>query len=627
MLNQKVLILGSGGREHALALRFANDSQVANVSVCPGNPGMNGEKIKIVKIDLNDYQNIVKFCQDESIDLVFVGPEEYLCNGLCDVLRTHHISVIGPNKEPAKLEGSKIFAKEIMQKFNLPTAEFVKAQSFNESLEALVKFNHQEVVVKADGLAGGKGVVVTFSKDEARDVLDAFFNDDNHSVKTNAVVIEERLVGREVSGFFLCDGESYKSLGYICDHKRAHDRDMGPNTGGMGCISPTDFPSEDIKQRVESEIVKPLLTGLKNLGIPYNGILFVGLMVNRKGAYIIEFNVRFGDPETQTLLPLLEGDFYQLMKDTADGKLLNSKAKINKRDLFSTHVVMCSEGYPQLEKTKPMNLKNPISINGFSNDENLKITFAGVALNDQGELVNSSGRVLGVSALAKTSEESRAKCYEALKKINFQGAFYRHDIGIAHKRFNVALFASGNGSNVLNLLEKFKDDQRIKFSCLIVDREDAGIIEKAKNKLPIYVIAAQKGMRRTHEREILKVLSKHEVNWVILAGYMRILSQKFLEQFYDESLKANKVINIHPSMLPHFPGKTAYEDAYAANVRTSGVTIHFVDSGIDTGPILLQQEFPRVEGFENFKAKGMALEYELYPKAILNLLDQHVGRI
>ena len=417
-----VLLLGSGGREHALAWKMAQSPLVEHIYVLPGNEGIpRTGKIECIAGDVHEVARQIK------PDLVVVGPEQPMAEGVVDRLEAAGFTVLGPSQAAARLETSKIFSKEFMMAEGIPTAHAVVCGNYAQAVKVLKAWDvvRSGVVIKADGLAAGKGVVVTHDRPEAEKTLYDFMKSGVYSVKAERVLLEEVLKGREVSAFALCDGDNFVPLGYICDYKRVHDGDKGPNTGGMGGFSPKGWPSEAARDFVNDNIFSAVLRGMKKRGTPFKGILFAGLMVEDDDVKVIEFNVRFGDPETQVLLPLLEGDIVPLFLAAARRNLCGCVPPVV-ADMTAIHVVMASEGYPDVTG-QGMRLGSQIDLAPGTND-NTQVFFSGVKRKD-GVLVNAGGRVLGVTALGKTLDEARRNVYARIEKIKFAGAHWRRDIG------------------------------------------------------------------------------------------------------------------------------------------------------------------------------------------------------
>lgn len=427
-----ILILGSGGREHAIADRCTKDESAQNVYVLPGNPGMElFSSVKTIAENANDFEAVLAQVKKLAIDLVVVGPEALLEKGVADYLRENKVAVVGTGQAGAKLESSKAFSKDFMAEFEIPTAKYQNFTNSQLAKAAIEAGNFgQNPVVKASALAAGKGVFVTKSIEEACQAVDDIFHNDSIKVFSDEVVIEENLKGRELSSFALFDGNSYQILGHACDYKRLQDRGEGPNTGGMGTWTPKDFPTSSLEAKVKTEVFDKVLSGLKSRGIEFKGILFAGLMIDEGSLQVIEFNVRLGDPETQVVLPLLEGDFSGALLAAATGTLNEFSGELKmSQALRAVHVVKVSKNYPSIDGT-PMLLGQKISIDESlveALDEKHKLFFAGVNKQDE-TLVNSGGRVLGVTVLAATTDEARTRAYQLLESVYFEGQFYRTDI-------------------------------------------------------------------------------------------------------------------------------------------------------------------------------------------------------
>lgn len=418
-----VLILGSGGREHAFAWKIAKSSSCNNLFIAPGNAGT-AEVGSNIEIGVNDFESIKKFVLSEGIEMVVVGPEDPLVNGIYDFFQEdeelQNISLIGPSKEGARLEGSKEFAKEFMIRHEIPTAKYKaftkdnleEGYAFLESLDA-------PYVLKADGLAAGKGVLILDNLQGAKDELKAMVDDAKFGNASSTVVIEEFLSGIELSVFVLTDGDSYKILPSAKDYKRIGEGDTGLNTGGMGAISPVPFADRFYIEKVEREIVKPTVEGLKKDGITYKGFIFIGL-INVKGQpKVIEYNVRMGDPETEVVIPRIKSDLLNLLKGIDDGTFSEKDLNINEQ--AATTVMLVSGGYPEAyEKGK-----------AISGTEDIKesIVFHAGTKNENEQLRTSGGRVIALTSFGENIEEALTKSFASAEKISFKGKYYRKDIG------------------------------------------------------------------------------------------------------------------------------------------------------------------------------------------------------
>ncbi|MFK4818734.1 phosphoribosylamine--glycine ligase [Ochrobactrum quorumnocens] len=415
----KVLLIGSGGREHALAWKLAASAKLEKLYCAPGNPGI-AEYAELAALDVTDHAAVIAFAKEKAIDLVVVGPEAPLVAGLADDLTTAGIRVFGPSKLAAQLEGSKGFTKDLCARFDIPTGAYGRFNNAPKA-KAYIREMGAPIVVKADGLAAGKGVVVAMTLDEALDAVDACFEGAFGSAGAE-VVVEEFLDGEEASFFCICDGKTALSLGSAQDHKRVGDGDTGVNTGGMGAYAPAPVMTPEIVERTMRELIEPTMRGMAEIGAPFSGVLFLGLMIGKDGPKLIEYNTRFGDPECQVLMMRLESDLLDLINAAVDGRL--DQVSLEWKDQPALTIVMAAEGYPT-------NVKKGSTIRGLDKlegIEGLKVFHAGTAEKD-GELIANGGRVLNVTAIAETVAKAQANAYDAVKKIDWPEGFYRSDIG------------------------------------------------------------------------------------------------------------------------------------------------------------------------------------------------------
>jgi phosphoribosylamine--glycine ligase len=417
----KILVIGSGGREHALAWKLRQSRDADRIFCAPGNAGT-GEIAENVPILASDLHALVGFAKENHIDLTVVGPDDPLAAGIVDLFTVEKLRAFGPDKSAARIESSKIFAKELMHAQKVPTAE---ARTFCDSQEA---FDYCEeakfpVVIKADGLALGKGVVIATDAAIAKSVVDEMMNQGRFGAAGRRIVIEEFLQGRECSLHALVNGRKYLLLQSARDHKRALDGDQGPNTGGMGAFSPADNWDSKLQSRFETEIMQPLLYGLVRRGVPFCGLLYPGLMITTEGPRVLEFNCRFGDPETQALLPRMKSDLLPLLEATINGTLDQCTIEWDPRAAVT--VVLASAGYPSKYETG-----KPISgLDDTANLVDVQIFHAGTK-RDGGAVSTAGGRVLAVTALGLTIEAARARAYEAVSRIHFEDCHYRRDIAL-----------------------------------------------------------------------------------------------------------------------------------------------------------------------------------------------------
>ena len=421
----RVLIVGSGGREHALAWKIKQSPLLKALYCAPGNPGT-AALAENVALNLSDLEGLKNWAASNKIDLVVIGPEAPLVQGLSDLLRQAGIKVFGPGKAAARLEGSKVWAKRKMKKWGIPTARFAVFDDFDEARHHLAHFYGKPVVVKADGLAAGKGVIVASGPQEAEEALYDIMVEKSFGPAGQRVIIEECLKGEEVTVLALCDGSDLIVLASSQDHKAIYEGDQGPNTGGMGAYSPAPVFTEELAQKTRALVFEPLLKGFKEEGLDFRGVIYAGLMIGDNSFNVLEFNVRFGDPEAQAVLPRLKSDLLPLLLEAAEGKF--SSFKVTWFDQPAVCVVLASKGYPgPYEKGLP--------VFGLEQAEataegRVAVFQAGTALSGR-QLITAGGRVLAVSARGSDLEEAVKLAYRAAEKISFEGSYYRRDI--AHR--------------------------------------------------------------------------------------------------------------------------------------------------------------------------------------------------
>jgi phosphoribosylamine---glycine ligase len=424
----KILVIGGGGREHALAWKLRQSSHAEQIFCAPGNAGT-ADVGENVAIPANDLSALIRFAKENRVDLTVVGPDDPLAAGIVDLFTAAKLRAFGPTKSAARIEASKIFAKELMRAQKIPTAE---ARTFSDSDEALrycerLKF---PIVIKADGLALGKGVIIAADVATARSTIDEMMNEHRFGDAGRRIVVEELLRGTECSLHALVDGKNYLLLQSARDHKRALDGDQGPNTGGMGAFSPANNWNSKLQSQFEKEIMQPVLRGLRQEGIKFHGILYPGLIITSEGPRVLEFNCRFGDPETQALLPRMKSDLLPLLEATLDGRIDQCAIEWDARAAVT--VVLASAGYPGKYETGKL-------ISGLEDAARLKdvqIFHAGTK-RVNGEIKTSGGRVLAVTALGKTIEAARARAYQAVSRIHFENSHYRRDIALSAVPANI----------------------------------------------------------------------------------------------------------------------------------------------------------------------------------------------
>ena len=416
----KVLIVGSGGREHTIAWALKKSPQVDEIFVAPGNAGT-ASVGKNLDIGVNDFEKLAEFAQKEEIGLTIVGPEDPLVKGIVDFFEGKGLKAFGPSGKAAEIEGSKLFCRELLKKYNIPSAEFASFNNAGEA-KAYLKEKGAPIVVKADGLAAGKGVTVAETVEEAEKAIDSIMVDKQFGEAGARVLLEEKLQGEEASYLIFSDGKSILPMVSSQDHKRVFEQDKGPNKGGMGAYSPAPIVTEEMEARVLKEIMQPTVDAMREEGRLFKGVLYAGLMIGEQGPKIVEFNARFGDPETQVILPRLESDLLEIMLACVGERLAEQEIKWSEK--AACCVAMASGGYPgKYEKGK--------EIQGLEEAGNLPetVVFHAGTREEEGKILTNGGRVLGVTALGGSIREAIGNTYKAVEKISFEGAHYRKDIG------------------------------------------------------------------------------------------------------------------------------------------------------------------------------------------------------
>ena len=416
----EVLVVGSGGREHALVWKIAQSPMVKKVYCTPGNPGIS-EIAECVDIDAENIEGLYNFALKKKIDLTVVGPEDVLVAGIVDRFKDKHLNIFGPNKRASVIEGSKVYAKTIMKKYGIPTADFKVFDDLKYAKKHISTCDFP-LVIKADGLAKGKGVFVCKTLEEADRHIDDIMKEKIFGYAGERIVIEGFLSGEEVSILAITDGKTIVPLSSVQDHKAVYEGDKGPNTGGMGAYSPVPFVTDDLQSSIEENILVPIVHALKKENRPYKGVIYAGLMITNAGPKVLEFNARFGDPETQVLLMRMKSDLVPLLLSTVKNNI--EEVEIEWHDGVSVCVIMASKGYPdKYEKGLPV-----FGLEAVKSVTNVQVFHAGTAIKD-GKVVTNGGRVLGVTILERDLEKAQKNVYEAIKKLSFDGAYYRKDIG------------------------------------------------------------------------------------------------------------------------------------------------------------------------------------------------------
>lgn len=419
----KVLVVGSGGREHAIVTAVAKSKRVDKIYCAPGNAGI-AALAECVAIGAMEFDKLVEFAKEKEIDFTIIGMDDPLVGGIVDVFEAEGLKVFGPNKNAAILEGSKAFSKDLMKKYNIPTAGY---ENFTDPEEALkyLETAKMPIVLKADGLALGKGVLICNTLEEAKAGVKEIMEDKKFGTAGNTMVVEEFMTGREVSVLSFVDGKTVKIMDSAQDHKRAGDGDTGLNTGGMGNFSPSPFYTKEVDDFCQKNIFQATVDAMAAEGRPFKGVIFFGLMLTEDGPKVLEYNARFGDPEAQVVLPRLENDIIDVMEACVDGKLDTIDLKFE--DRATVCVVLASDGYPvKYEKGLPIS-----GLENFNDKKDYYCFHAGTKFDENGTIVTNGGRVLGITATADTLKEARAKAYEATEWVQFDNKYMRHDIGKA----------------------------------------------------------------------------------------------------------------------------------------------------------------------------------------------------
>ena len=419
----RVLVVGGGGREHAIVWKLDQSERIEKIFTAPGNAGtaLHGENIPVKD---NDIDGLLKVVKENNIDLTIVGPEVPLMLGIVDRFQDEGMKIFGPTLKAAMLEGSKVFAKEFMTEHEIPTADYIISHNRLEA-EDITNSKEFPYVLKVDGLAAGKGALIINNKEDKRDAFQTIWVENKFGKAGDSVLIEDFLNGEELSVFAITDGKDYVLLHPAQDHKRIFDGEKGPNTGGMGAYAPAPLGTPDVIKKVEEKIIKPVLKGMRKIGNPYSGVLYCGLMIEHGEPYVIEFNSRFGDPESQVVIPLIDSDLVDILHSIATGQL--NKASLKLSDKFAACIVMASKGYPgsyEIGKT----ITGLESKHDIKDSNNGAIFLAGTAF-DGKNFKTSGGRVLGVTACAKNLKDAIDEAYNHVRKIHFDGAYFREDIG------------------------------------------------------------------------------------------------------------------------------------------------------------------------------------------------------
>jgi len=676
-----VLVVGSGAREHALVWKIAQSPRVERLYVAPGNPGTAQVATNIAPA-ATDIAGICRFCAERRISLVVIGPEASLALGLADALRRQGQRVVGPDAAAARIESSKSFAKDLMSHAGVPTAQY----AVFDQLAAALDYADTAVyplVVKADGLAAGKGVVMCHAPAEARTALQMMMVDGIFGESGSRVVIEEMLCGSEVSLMALVDGEHAVPLPLVQDHKRLGDGDTGPNTGGMGAYAPVPFVGDAERDALVRLTIQPVVRALAHNGTPYRGVLFAGLMLTSAGPMVLEYNCRLGDPETQVILPLIDGDLVPWLEAVADGTLTG---QIPVHPASAVGLVLAAPGYPEQPKVGA-----PITGLDDLPDDAL-IFHAGTSLDAAGRVVTAGGRVITVVGIAPSLANAGKRAYAT--PVAFDGMQRRSDIGwqaappppappppggrgattgdggskrthvtYRHRpnhpppselappspprggggrgeRGRIGVLASGTGTNLQALLDaSAAGSLDATIAVVISNHPAAGALQRARRHgVPVLSIPLtdrrDPAARRHFEDQLLAALGPYQLDLVVLAGWMLVLSGQFLERC------GCPLLNVHPALLPMPGGETldvpilrgahAVQDALALGLPYTGVSVHHVTSEVDAGPVICRETVPILpnDNEESLHRRMKMVEHRLLPEAVQAVLHSlYIGGI
>ncbi len=622
-----VLVVGGGGREHAIAMHLSKSPKVGSVVVAPGNGGMEGSgdgKITTLPCTVDVPSKVSALAKSISADLAVVGPEVPLIAGVSDAIQTAGIYCFGPSKAASKLEESKAWSKDFMHRNNIPTAAY---KTFTDASEAMahIKTVDYDVVVKASGVAAGKGVLMPTDKPEALMAVKSIMMDKAFGSAGDEIVIEECLQGEEVSMLCFCDGRIAVAMPPAQDHKRALDGDKGPNTGGMGAYAPAPCLTHRVQRECE-EICTTVVRKMASEGAPFVGVLFAGFMLTEKGPKVLEFNVRMGDPETQAVLPLLSSDLFEIALSAAKGNLSASSVCFYP-DLTAAAVVVAATGYPG---TYPKGL--PISGIGLAeNEEGVSVYHSGTKALHDGSIVSNGGRVLTVVGVSSSLPKAIKAAYSGVDHIKMD-KHARSDIGkkALHRKLRIGIIGSGNGTSVTGMLQAGSNGfipalPGVRVVMVVSNRSKSGILVKAQNAGVRHAFVSQKGkLSEEFDAEISDLMHAEAVDLIILSGFMRILTPSFCCAWYKRCL------NVHPSLLPAFKGLMDLEVHKAVlrhGVKETGCTIHLVSPDVDEGRTIVQRKVTVAEGEtpESLKAKVQAQEELAFIDAIKTYLPGKGG--
>lgn len=612
-----MLVVGNGGREHTIAWKLAQSASTRHIYVAPGNAGTANAAdgaISNVNISVGAHDELIAFAKSKGVTFCVVGPEAPLIDGLADKMNAADIPTFGPSAKAARLEASKAFSKDFMRRNGIPTAAYENFTDYEKAKAYLDSIDHN-IVVKASGIAAGKGVLIPTNKQEAYEALKEVMLDKAFGSAGDEVVLEEFMTGEEVSVLAFSDGDRVITMPGAQDHKRIFDNDQGPNTGGMGAYAPAPCLTPELEKECIA-IVERTIAAMKAEGTPYVGVIYPGFMLTPTGPKIVEYNCRFGDPETQVLLPLLNSDLFEIMRACVENRL--DQSLVSWKSGAAATIVMASQGYPDsYPKGKVIT-----GIDAANAIENVDVFHAGTAFDASNSIITSGGRVLAVTAYDSTFESALNRAYSGVANIKFEGAQHRSDIGLkgrlhGAKKIKLAVLGSTRGSSMQPIIDAIEAGElNASIDIVVSNKEDASILERAKKHNIEAVALPSKGLSRAgFDAQVSKVLKSKNVDLVLLIGYMRILSGEFCKEW------ENKVLNVHPSLLPDFAGGmdlAVHQAVIDAKKTQSGCTVHFVTEEVDAGPIAVQMKCPVLynDTAESLKARVQPLEGAAFLHAI-----------
>jgi len=621
-----VIVVGGGGREHALAVSLAKSPLVKSVVCCPGNGGTAKENNPKIRNQGANQSNdvVIALVKELNADLVVVGPEQPLVDGLVDAMAEAcpTVKTFGPTQVAAELEASKAFTKDFLQENNIPTAKYRNFTDVNEALKYVESLHESErVVVKASGLAAGKGVLLPETKDATFAAVKEIMSDKAFGTAGDICVIESFMTGPEASCLAFCDGKTAVLMPAAQDHKRALDGDQGLNTGGMGAYSPAPCVTPDLQKQIEAMCVKTV-EKMAERGTPYVGILYAGMMLTPSGPSILEFNCRFGDPEAQVLLPLLDCDLFEIICACCVGNLASVDVRF-KENTSATTVVCAAAGYPE---TYPKGMEIT-GLHAAGLNDHVKVYHAGTKLDDNNNVRCSGGRVLAVTGIGRSLQDALKQSYDAVRKISFLGTngesqlHYRTDIanGALNKKLRIGVLGSTRGTALIPVMEACANGTlHAEIVAVVSNKKDALILEKGCSlgvTVSTKFVSSKSLSREQYDAECTSVLVGAGAELLLLVGYMRILSKEFCD-FWK-----GRCINVHPSLLPKHAGGmdlAVHQAVIDANEAKSGCTIHMVTEEVDGGPVVIQKVVDVVQGetAQTLKSKVQKLEGLAFIEAI-----------